>query len=106
MIVLYCRQNHLVRESNAVYGNKLICLDCRNLLDYALIKIDNCRYGNLKPDCSSCTTHCYKHDMQTFVKKVMRYSGPRMIFYHPLTSLLYIYRKESWCKRKSNFKSY
>lgn len=93
MIVLHCNKKHTDIQSISVYGNKPLCNNCRNLLDYSLIKIDKCRFGNLKLNCSSCESHCYKSDMQEYIRVVMKYSGPRMIFYHPLTAILYTFRK-------------
>ena len=40
-----------------------------------------------KTFCSQCRIHCYEKTMQKQIKQVMRYSGPRMIFYHPLLAL-------------------
>ena len=103
MIVLYCSKNHTGRILKSFYGNKPICPDCKNLLDYALTRIEKCPYGNDKPNCASCTTHCYKPVMRKYVRKSMRYSGPRVIFYHPLTALIYIYRKKNKVIKKLLF---
>ena len=40
-----------------------------------------------KTFCSKCKVHCYKPDMQKKIKEVMRFSGPRMLFYHPVLAL-------------------
>ena len=37
-----------------------------------------------KPKCSQCTMHCYKPVMREKIKAVMRYSGPRMLYRHPI----------------------
>ena len=34
--------------------------------------------------CANCTVHCYKPEMREKIREVMRYSGPRMLFIHPL----------------------
>ena len=36
-----------------------------------------------KTFCSNCRVHCYRSEMREEIRKVMRFSGPRMIFYHP-----------------------
>lgn len=81
MIFVYCKgQKH----------DMPLCGDCRELLDYASKRLDACVFGNDKPFCSKCTVHCYKPVMRANIKKVMRYSGPRMLYYDPLTALRHI----------------
>jgi len=84
MIKLYCRLNH---------GHREMCLECTGLLQYAIERLEECRYGNLKTACVVCPTHCYRKDMREKVRKVMRFSGPRMLIYHPLDLLRYQIRK-------------
>ena len=85
MIHLYCRGNH--------QSGKQLCSSCSTLLDYALIRLERCPYGNEKPTCGSCPIHCYKKDMREQIRIVMRYAGPRMIFYHPIDAIRHIYRE-------------
>ncbi|MFI3283959.1 MAG: nitrous oxide-stimulated promoter family protein [Erysipelotrichaceae bacterium] len=61
--------------------------EMNDLAEYATNKIQKCPCMETKTFCSKCTIHCYdeKHHLQ--IKKVMRYSGPRMIFYHPMLTL-------------------
>ena len=42
-----------------------------------------------KTFCSNCKVHCYKPEMRARIQEVMRYAGPRMIFYHPLLAILH-----------------
>ncbi|MDD4335135.1 MAG: nitrous oxide-stimulated promoter family protein [Desulfotomaculaceae bacterium] len=79
MINLYCRNQHRC--------DKALCEDCRGLLNYACKRLDLCRFGADKPTCGKCPVHCYKPDLRERVKKIMRYAGPRMIFYHPLDAV-------------------
>ena len=72
---LYCRNNH---------RDKSLCPDCANLLEYASQRSERCPYGENKTFCKNCKTHCYKPDMRERIKTVMRYSGPRMLFRHPV----------------------
>jgi len=78
MIEIYCRQKHHSKE---------LCESCQELLHYAYKRLSHCRFGEQKTTCSKCPIHCYKPDMRTKVKDVMRYSGPRMLLYHPVSAL-------------------
>jgi hypothetical protein len=82
MIALYCKKKH---------RQPTICSECKQLEEYALMRIQRCPFGDLKPACSQCEVHCYKSDKREQVKDVMRYSGPRMILYHPFYALLHIF---------------
>ena len=106
MVVLYCRHHHgTASEKNAespaenLSDNvesdscRQLCPSCRDLLDYATIRIEKCRYGLDKPPCSACDTHCYQPAFREQIRRIMRYSGPRMLIYHPLTALVYLWRK-------------
>ncbi len=79
MISLYCRKNHKSKEN--------LCEDCANLKYYALNRIEKCPFMENKTFCSSCKVHCYREDMRQKIKLVMKYSGPRMLFYHPITAI-------------------
>ena len=57
---------------------------------YALKRLDNCRHGDDKSFCSHCTTQCYSPKYKAKIKEVMRYSGPRIIFYHPLMAINHV----------------
>ena len=81
MIALYCRAHHSAGAA--------LCEDCERLRDYALARLDRCPFGAGKPTCASCPVHCYKPDMRARIKTVMRYSGPRMSYRHPLLALMH-----------------
>ncbi|WP_092433904.1 nitrous oxide-stimulated promoter family protein [Williamwhitmania taraxaci] len=81
MIEFYCRKEHHTKKP---------CSECLTLIDYAHKRLDRCKYGNQKPSCGSCTTHCYRKTEQEQIRRVMRYSGPRMVLYHPIASLKYV----------------
>ncbi|MFI3269216.1 MAG: nitrous oxide-stimulated promoter family protein [Rikenellaceae bacterium] len=78
MIELHCRTKH---------NPPTLCDDCKELVDYAFMRLDRCRYGENKPVCNKCTTYCYKPQMRTKITKVMRYSGRRMILRSPLDAV-------------------
>ncbi|MDO4288575.1 MAG: nitrous oxide-stimulated promoter family protein [Eubacterium sp.] len=77
MITLYCKKQHGGHEG-------ALCEECQQLLDYAEARLSRCPFGDEKSFCNRCTIHCYKPDMRQRVKKVMAFSGPRMLFVHPL----------------------
>ena len=83
MIALYCRGNHGMKRGN-------LCPACEELLRYAKERSDKCPHMEKKTFCSSCETHCYKPDMREQIRTVMRYSGPRMIFDHPVLAVRHL----------------
>jgi hypothetical protein len=85
MVRIYCSGHH--RRSG-----KGLCDDCRQLLDYAFVRLDKCKFGTEKPVCSKCTVHCYKSEMRENIRKVMRYSGPRMAIRHPVMAIGHLIR--------------
>lgn len=84
MIRLYCHKHHC---------SKALCNKCSGLLDYATARLKNCPFKNEKNFCSQCTIRCYKPEMQKHIKTVMRFSGPRMLFYHPVLLLRHALKK-------------
>lgn len=78
MIRLYCRKKE---------GNKSLCEDCRELLEYASARLEYCPFGEGKTACNRCKIHCYKPEMREKIRQVMRFAGPRMVFYHPVMTL-------------------
>lgn len=75
MIRLYC--HHVHHEND-------ICTECQELLDYAINRSEKCPFMEEKTFCANCKVHCYSPIMREKIRAVMRYSGPRMLFYHPL----------------------
>ena len=70
-----------------------LCPECAALLDYALRRLDSCRFGNGKPSCRKCPVHCYRADMRERIRTVMRWAGPRMIFSHPMAATRHLLRE-------------
>ena len=83
MIAIYCRRNHHTPKGK-------LCEECAALEQYALSRSEHCRFMEEKTFCSNCKSHCYKPDMREKIRSVMRYSGPRMILYHPIASLRHL----------------
>ena len=49
-----------------------------------------CPFMEKKTFCSNCTVHCYKPEMRERIKKVMKFSGPRMLLYHPFMAVWHV----------------
>ena len=81
MIALYCKKNH---------GGKSLCPDCAALDAYARQRSDRCPFMETKTFCSNCQVHCYKPEMRERIRAVMRFSGPRMILYHPILAVRHV----------------
>lgn len=83
MIAIYCRRKH-----GSPRG--VLCHDCQALLDYSLQRIDRCPQGAAKTTCRKCPIHCYAPARRQQIRAVMRYVGPRMLFYHPIAALRHL----------------
>lgn len=83
MLRIYCKDHHHTREG--------LCSECQGLADYALIRLTHCKFGESKPTCGKCTVHCYKPEMRKRIIEVMRYSGPKMLFIHPIAALYHLF---------------
>lgn len=79
MIEIYCKGNK--------HGNNILCNKCEKLLDYAHSRIDSCPFIEKKTFCSNCKVHCYNEEMRERIKTVMKYSGPRILLYHPVMAI-------------------
>ena len=91
MIGLYCRKKH--------YTNGSLCEECQALNDYAIMRSDKCPFMESKTFCSNCRVHCYKPDMRERIREVMRFSGPRMIFHHPVMAVRHVIESKKEKKR-------
>lgn len=61
-----------------------------DLKKYCEFRLSKCPFKDNKPFCSNCKIHCYDNIHQDLIKKVMRYSGPRMMIYHPIVGIKHI----------------
>ena len=82
MIRLYCRKKHQCKDG--------LCTECNELLEYVKLRRSKCPWGDKKPFCSNCKIHCYKPEMRERIKNVMRFSGSRMILYHPVIAVKHL----------------
>ena len=91
MIRLYCKKKHGTK-------NKL-CPECEALTEYAMMRSDKCPFMETKTFCSNCRVHCYKPEMREKIREVMRFSGPRMIFSHPIMAVRHVIESKKEKKR-------
>ncbi len=83
MIRLYCHKTH-----HSAKGQ--LCPECKALLEYAQKKSEKCPFMKNKSFCSACAVHCYSAEMREKIRTVMRFSGPRMLLYHPFLALWHL----------------
>lgn len=81
MICLYCRKKE---------KNSFLCPSCEELKQYAYARLDRCPFGEGKSTCEKCTVHCYKPAMRERMREVMRFAGPRMLWYAPLRAIRHL----------------
>jgi len=79
MIDIYCRDHHGTEG--------ILCDECSELAEYARIRLNRCPFQENKTTCGNCPIHCYKPQMRKKIRDVMRYSGPRMSWQHPLLAI-------------------
>ena len=82
MIELYCRKK---------LGYDHIPEEYRQLMEYALRRLDGCKFGEHKSACKKCPVHCYKPDMRQRIREVMRWAGPRMLLYSPVEAIRHLF---------------
>lgn len=76
MIRTYCRGHHGTRQG--------LCPECQTLQEYALLRADRCRLSKQRPFAPTAECIATKPAMREKIRAVMRYSGPRMLFSHPV----------------------
>jgi hypothetical protein len=81
MISIYCDCHH---------QSRMTCADCEELRDYALERLEKCPFWEDKPTCVKCPVHCYKPAIREKIRQVMRFSGPRMIYRHPIMTIQHL----------------
>jgi hypothetical protein len=83
MVHIYCKAHHQTRGD--------LCPECTEFKAYAFMRLDKCPFQEKKSTCGKCLIHCYRPDMKEKVKKVMRYSGPRMLVHKPGLALHHLW---------------
>ena len=82
MVEIYCHGNHGTKGE--------MCDECKEIAEYAKSRSEHCPFMENKTFCANCKVHCYKPEMREKIKKVMRYSGPRIMFYHPFMAVWHV----------------
>lgn len=98
MIERYCRGKHNTKKHD-------LCEECGKLLEYVKQRRERCPHRDNKPFCSNCKIHCYKPSMREKIREVMRYSGPRIVFNHPILSTRHLIeskREKKKMKKEAN----
>jgi hypothetical protein len=67
-----------------------LCQECRDLLQYAIERLEKCPFQARKPTCADCTIHCYRPPMREGIRAVMTYAGPRMLYRHPILAVRHV----------------
>lgn len=96
MIALYCRKKHHTRGD--------LCPQCAALDAYAKMRADKCPFMETKTFCSNCRVHCYRPDMRTRIREVMRFAGPRMILHHPVAAIRHVVETKKEQRRLGRIK--
>ena len=84
MIELYCR--HRLKQDTMPE-------EYQRLAEFACRRLDHCKYGDNKSACKNCPTHCYAPKEREQIRKIMRWAGPRMIFYSPIDATRHLFNK-------------
>ena len=95
MIDLYHRKNDRFSDG-----------DISDLKAYVKSKLYSCPHGSNKPFCSYCKIHCYEPVRRDQIREIMRFSGPRFIFYRPGKSIKHLLYKSSFIRKIASKKSY
>ena len=86
MIATYCYHKHC--------GGKGLCESCAELEEYSRLRLSRCPFGDEKPACQNCQVHCYNKLMCERIREVMRFSGPRLMWKHPVLALQHLYKSK------------
>lgn len=94
MIQLYCKKQHHSKDG--------LCPECAALVAYARMRSEKCPFMETKTFCSNCKVHCYKPEMREKIREVMRFSGPRMLFHHPIAAIRHVVESKKEKKKLNN----
>lgn len=87
-MITACRQGGIdLILTKSLYRFALNTVDGQEVLSYAMDRSERCPFMESKAFCSNCKVHCYRPEMREKIRDVMRFSGPRMLFYHPVLAV-------------------
>lgn len=91
MISIYCRGKHKdVPRDHVAHCGEPVCAKCAEIDAYAILRTEQCARMEVKISCDRCPLHCYTPDELEKIREIMRYSGPRMMFHHPIAALRHL----------------
>jgi hypothetical protein len=64
--------------------------ECRDLLQHALECLEKCSFQEDKPTRAYCPIHGYRPSTRGEIRVVMSYSGPRMLYRHPILAVRHV----------------
>ena len=80
MVTLYCRKHHATA----------LCDECQAIIEHAQQKLDRCVFGQQKPACKKCPVHCYKPNFKQQTRTIMKETGVKMLFIHPILAFRHL----------------
>ena len=83
MVEKYCRGQHGSPKGQ-------LCPQCYALASYAQNRTQRCPRMAEKTFCAGCPHPCYSAEHREGIRKVMRYSGPRMLLHSPGMALRHV----------------
>jgi hypothetical protein len=83
MVAIYCHDLHGTQGE--------LCASCRELIEYAHGRLEKCPFQEGKTTCAKCPIHCYRPALRERMRAVMRHSGPRMLWRHPILTVLHLW---------------
>ncbi|NLI72500.1 MAG: nitrous oxide-stimulated promoter family protein [Bacteroidales bacterium] len=121
MAAMYC-QDHHAAESEKVPIAKLefpeeiqdwiskekrithyrLCANCYELIDKAFQHTERCPHSTYKTFCHECPTMCYRKEDQEKMLPIMRYSGKKIMWKHPMYTWRFI---KNLLKNKNKIKN-
>lgn len=93
MVEIYCKSQHKSKSE--------ICDECNSLEKYAIKKLNKCCFKEDKPACKNCPVHCFKPEYKAKTKEIMRFSGPKMVFKHPILTFWHLQQGKKVPAKKS-----
>ena len=90
------REKRTIRKMIEIYSRchlkqEVMSEECELLMEYACRRLEHCQFGEDKMPCGKCPVHCYAPQKRQQIKEVMRWVGPRMMFYSPKDAMIHVW---------------